>query len=172
MLFFESLEYFLSRNFKNSEAYELLNGKLDNYPYDYLRYVRFKRDSYSEFNQGAQINYKVDPEYPRNITVYLDVFDGMKYRKITFEIRNGGNEVNLITRTPREDTNVFHVKCFNSSDTFNVNVLNKVVKFYNTPKEQTTKFSFAQFDKEGNLITYRDGNSVSDDKKYKGKRFA
>ena len=170
MLYFESLDYFLSRNFKNSEAYELLNGKLDNYPYDYLKYVKFKRYDYSEFNQGAQINYKVDPEHPRNITVYLDVFDGMKFRKVTFEIKNGGNEVNLITKTPREDTNVFHLRYYNSSDT--INVLNKVVKFYNTPKEQTVKFNFAQFDKEGNLITYRDSNSVIDDKKYKGKRFA
>lgn len=170
MLFFESLEYFLSRNFKNSEAYELLNGKLDNYPYDYLRFVSFKRDNYSEFNQGAKIDYKVDPNNPRNITVYLNVFDGMKYRKITFEIRNGGNEVNIITMTPREDTNVFHVKYFNSNDT--VNVLNKVVKFYNTPKEHTVKFNYAQFDKDGNLIYYRDSNNVSDDKKYNGKRFA
>ncbi len=169
MLFFESLDYFLSRNFKNSEAYELLNGKLDNYPYDYFKLVSFKRNDYKEFNQGAKIDYRVDHEHPRDITVYLDVFDGMKNRKIKLEIRNGGNEVNLITKTPREDTSLFHVKYYNN-DT--INVLNKVVRFYNTPKEETIKFSFAQFDKNGNLITYKDSNSIIEDKKYKGKRFA
>ena len=32
--------------------------------------------------------------------------------------------------------------------------------------------NYAQFDKDGNLIYYRDSNNVSDDKKYNGKRFA
>ena len=169
MRYSNTINYYLSRNFKDTEAIELLNDKLEKFPYDYLKLVKFCDYDYTYFNQGANIDYRVDPEYPRNITVIMDVYDGMVNRKIILEIRYGGNEVNLITKAYKEDTKVFHIKYYRDSET--INVLNKTIKFYNTDKEQTVKFSFAKFDKTGDLLDYKDSNSMILDSKNKVKRF-
>lgn len=168
MKYSETIKYYLSRDFKNSEAMRLLNAKLDQYPLDFLRYVRFGDEDYKGFNQGTKIDYRVDPEHPRNITVILDTYDGMKNKKVILTIRYGGNEVNLITRAHKEDTNVFHIKHYRNNT---INVLNKTVKYINTDREETVKFSFAKFDDNGELLDYKDSNSIIFDKNYKGKRF-
>ena len=152
MIFSESLDYYLSKNFKNSEAYSLLNGQLDKYPYDYLRYVKFTDKSYSDFIQGASIDYRVNPERPRDITVIMKVDDCIKKRKIVLEIRHSGNEVNIITRTPKEDTKVFHVNYFRDDA---INVLCKTIKFYNSDKEELVDYSFARLDNIGNMLDFK-----------------
>ncbi len=153
MKYCEKLDYYLSRDFKNSDAMEFLNSKLEKFPYDYLKLVKFGDESYQDFNKGANITYIVDEVHPRNITVILDTHDGLKKRKIILEIRWYGNEVNLITMTPKEDTNVFHIKYYRS-DTFNV--LNKRVKFYGSDREEVVNISFSKFDRNGDLLDFKE----------------
>ena len=167
--FYEQINYYLSRNFKNSIAIDLLNDKLEKYPYDFFRFVRFKKRNNKDFIQGDKVDYRVDSNHPRDITVILDANDGYKDKHIILELRYGGNEVNIITKSLNEDTSVFHIRYYSNSDT--INVLNKTVKFMNTRWEETVKFYFAQFDKDGHLINYKDSDSINDDKNYKGKRF-
>ena len=167
--FYEKLNYYLSKSFKDSVAIDLLNDRLEKHPYDYFKYVKFNTRDKKFFIQGAKFDYRVDPEHPRNITVILDANDGLRDKRIILEIRYGGNEVNIITKSLNDATDVFHIRYYGTTDT--VNVLSKTVKNNNSRWEETVKFSFAQFDRDGHLLNYKDSDSINDDKNYKGKRF-
>ena len=168
MRYSERLYYYLSREFKNSEAIKLLNAKINKFPYDWIKYVKFGDEDYKYINQGTKIDYRVDPENPRDITVIVDTYDGLKNKKIILEIRSYGNEVNIITKAYREDTNVFHIKHYKSNT---VNMLNKTVKFMDTDKEETVNFSFAKFRDDGDLLDYKDSNIIDSDNNYIKKIF-
>lgn len=159
MIFSERMNYYLSRNFKNSEALELLDIKLSKYPYDYLKLVRFSNESYKDFNQEAKIDYRIDPINPRDITIVMDVFDGYKKNKIIFEIRKAGNEVNVVTRKSKEDTKLFHIR-YNRDDT--IDVSNRKIRFFNTDKEEIVENIFSKFYSQGILLDYINSNEMYD----------
>ena len=168
MKFSEKLNYYLSRNFKNSEALEFLNMKLCKHPYDYFKFVSFLDESYKTFYQGAIIDYRVDPNNPRDITVTMDIIDRYTKNKIIFEIRKFGNEVNLITCSPKENTSLFHIR-YNRDNT--INVLNKVIKFFNSDKEETIGTVFSKFDNEGILLDFKTSDEMSDNVNQSRRRF-
>ena len=87
MKYCDTINYYLSKEFKNSMAIDILKDKLENSPYECLKYVKFKDYDYDFDNQGTKIRYRVDPDSYRNITVMLDVYDGFKGKKIILEIR-------------------------------------------------------------------------------------
>lgn len=152
MRYCESLDYYLSRDLKSSDSYSLLCYKLEKAPYDNLKYIKFSDKSYKYDFQGVKVNYKVDPERPRDITVITDFNDGLKNRKIILEIRRSGNEVNIINKARNEDTEVFHIRYFNGT----VNVINRTVRYYNTNREEELSFNLAKFDVDGNLLDYKE----------------
>ena len=166
MKYCDTINYYLSREFKNSMAIDILKDKLENSPYDCLKFVKFKDYDYDFDNQGTKIRYRVDPDSYRNITVMLDVYDGFKGKKIILEIRYAGNEINIITKTPNEDTNIFHIKHYKTNT---VNVLNKRVKFHNTNREETVNFEFAKFDDDGHLLDFKDTYSLLEESNCKGR---
>lgn len=156
VLYNEKIYYHLGRSFKDSEALEFLNQKISKFPYDYLKKVRFANESYVEFNQGATIDYRINPEVSRDVTVILKVNDGYQDKKIIMEIRHHGNEVKIITKTPHEDTSVFHINYFRNYGMDTINLLSKKVRFHNTDREETISSVFSQFDSEGNLLNYKE----------------
>lgn len=164
----ESINNFLSNKFKNTEAMELLIGKLETFPYDYLKLVRYSDSSYNDIKQGAKIDYRVDDYNYRDITAILDVNDGLKKIRITLEIKNNGNDVYLITKSPKEDSTVFSIKY--SNDDNSINVVNKRAKFYRTNKEELVDFIYSKFDEEGSLIDFKIGKGTSNRNRQTGNK--
>lgn len=150
MKYFERLEYKLSRGFKNSMAIELLQHHLGKLPYCEFKNIEYKDESYVSINQGDKIKYDFD-ENTGNISVLLETFDDLKKRYILLNLRKCGNEVTVITRTPKEDTTVFHIK-HNVNKT--VTSLSKRIKFYDREDEQLLESRFALFSDKGDLLDY------------------
>ena len=158
----ESLFLHLSKNFRESEAISFLINKLEKEPYSILGNIRYTDYSYSEFIQGIYYDYYVDENDDREVTINLKYDDSMKKTFLRFEIRNGGNEVNIITKSPREDTDVFHIKCRFDR---NIEYSNKKIKYHNTEKEKLVRSSYALFSSDGSLLKYYDSDSLKSNKK-------
>ena len=152
MKYYESLNYQLSRGFKNSIALELLEYQLDKEPNDLFRLLAFKDEGYEAFNQGDKIKYDVD-ENTGNINVFLETIHDCKKKYILFQLRRRGNEVNIITKAPREDSFVFHIR-HNTNNT--VTTLSKRIKFYGREDEQVLESRFALFSDDGQLLDFNE----------------
>lgn len=151
MRYYETLDYQLSRGFKESEAKELLDYQLDKFPYAYIRYIPFRESSYQSDSQGIKYSYSVDEE-TGNMTVTMDTEDNYKKRSITFEVKRRGNEVNIITKTPREDTSLFHIR-YNTNKT--ISLLSRRIKFYGREDEEIVASRFALFAADdGSMLDY------------------
>lgn len=158
----ESLFLHLSKKFRESEAISFLINKLEKEPYSFIGNIRYKDYPYNEFAQGIYYDYYVDEENSRDVTVKLKFDDLIQKTFVRFEIRHGGNEVNIITKSPKEDTEVFHVR-HNFDNT--VEYLNRKIKYHNTEKEELVGSSYALFSSEGSVIKYYDSNSMKFNKK-------
>lgn len=150
MKYFETLDYNLSIGFKNSEAKSLLAYQLDKEPYSYIKNIPFREYSYDANYQGVKYSYQVDEE-TGTLTVVLDVEHDYKKRNITFEVKRRGNEVNILTRTPREDTKFFHVR-HNADHT--VSLLSRRIKFYGRDDEEVLESRYALLSPKGSMIDY------------------
>ena len=152
MKYYECLKYQLSRGFKDSIALELLEYQLDKEPNSVFRLLGYKDEGYESFNQGDKVRYEID-ENTGNINVFLETFHEFKKRFILFQLRRRGNEVNIITKTPREDSFVFHIR-HNSNNT--VTTLYKRIKFYGREDEQVLESRFALFSDDGQLLDFNE----------------
>ncbi len=152
MKYYESLKYQLSRGFKESVALELLEFQLDKEPNDVFRLLGFKDEGYESFNQGDKVRYEVD-DSTGNINVFLETIHEYKKKYVLLQLRRRGNEVNIITKTPREDSFVFHIR-HNSNDT--VTTLSKRIKFYGREDEQVLESRFALFSDDGQLLDFNE----------------
>lgn len=158
----ESLFLHLSKNFRESEAISFLISKLEKEPYSFIGNIKYKDYPYDEFVQGIYYDYYVDEKNNRDVTVKLKFDDFMKKTFVRFEIRHGGNEVNIITKSPREDTSIFHLR-HNGDRT--IEYLNKKIKYHNTDKEQLVGSSYCLFSSDGAVLKYYDSNSIKSNKK-------
>ena len=152
MKYYEKLQYKLSRAFKNSLAMDLLDHQFDKEPNSTFRFIEFKEANYDSFNQGDKIKYEVD-ENTGNITVLLETIHEFKKKYVMLQLRRCGNEVNIIVRTPREDTSVVHIR-HNTNNT--VTSLSKRVKFYGRDDEQVLESRYALFSDQGDLLDYNE----------------
>jgi len=155
MKYYECLKYQLSMGFKDSIALELLEYQLDKEPNSIFRLLGYKDEGYESFNQGDKVRYEID-ENTGNINVFLETFHEFKKRFILFQLRRRGNEVNIITKTPREDSFVFHIR-HNSNNT--VTTLSKRIKFYGREDEQVLESRFALFSDDGELLDFNEQKS-------------
>ena len=152
MKYYESLKYQLSRGFKESVALELLEFQLDKEPNDVFRLLGFKDEGYESFNQGDKVRYEVD-DSTGNINVFLETIHEYKKKYVLLQLRRRGNEVNIITKTPREDSFVFHIR-HNTNNT--VTTLSKKFKFYGREDEQVLESRFALFSDDGQLLDFNE----------------
>ncbi len=152
MKYYESLKYQLSRGFKESVALELLEFQLDKEPNDVFRLLGFKDEGYESFNQGDKVRYEID-DSTGNINVFLETIHDYKKKYVLFQLRRRGNEVNIITKTPREDSFVFHIR-HNTNNT--VTTLSKRIKFYGREDEQVLESRFALFSDDGQLLDFNE----------------
>ena len=152
MKYYESLKYQLSRGFKESVALELLEFQLDKEPNDVFRLLGFKDEGYESFNQGDKVRYEVD-DSTGNINVFLETIHEYKKKYVLLQLRRRGNEVNIITKTPREDSFVFHIR-HNTNNT--VTTLSKRIKFYGREDEQVLESRFALFSDDGQLLDFNE----------------
>ena len=158
MKFHERLYYKLSKGFKNSEALELLEYQLNRGGNEIFKHIPYKKESYESFNQGDKIKYEYD-EDTGNITIFLETEYEFKKRFILLQLRRCGNEINIITKTPREDTYLVHIR-HNSNNT--VTSLSKRIKFYGREDEQTLETRYALLSDNGYMLDY---NEIIEDNK-------
>ncbi len=163
MKYYERMEYHLSRRFKDSVASELLDYQLDKLPNAVFKMIPFKDESYKTEVQGDKINYKIDDENGI-ISIFLETEHDFKKKYILLEVKKYGNEVNIITKSPREDTNIFHIR-HNSNDT--VRTVSRRVKFHNRENEQLLESRYALFSDDGTLLNYNVDNYEYESDAYK-----
>ncbi len=152
MKYYEKLDYQLSRRFKESIGLEFLENKLNKSPYNVFKIIRFKDTNYEDFLQGDKLRYEINDD-TGDIDVFLETISDLKKKFILFQIKKRGNEVDIVTRSPREDTNVFHIR-HNYDGT--VQMLNKRIKFYNREDEQLLESRYALFSDSGDLLDYNE----------------
>jgi len=152
MRYYEKLDYQLSRRFKESTAIDLLNIKLDRLPFSILKSICYKEEPYEIEIQGDKIKYEIDEE-TGNINVFLDTYHDLKKKYILLEIKRRGNEVNIITKSPKEDTLLYHVR-HNANNT--VQSINRRIKYYNKDNEQLLESRYALFSDDGDLLKYNE----------------
>ncbi len=159
MRYYETLEYQLSRGFKESEAKALLDYQLDKLPYAYIKSIPFKERPYESDSQGAKYSYSIDDE-TGNMTITMTTEHDFKKKTITFEVKRRGNEVNIITKTPREDTTLFHIR-YNTNRT--ISLLSRRIKFYGREDEEILESSFALLAAEdGSMLDYSEQKASSE----------
>lgn len=159
MRYYETLEYQLSRGFKESEAKVLLDYQLDKLPYSYIKSIPFKERPYESDSQGIKYSYGIDEE-TGNMTVTMTAEHNYKKRTITFEVKRRGNEVNIITKTPREDTTLFHIR-YNTNRT--ISLLSRRIKFHGREDEEIVESRFALFAAEdGSMLDYSEQKASSE----------
>ncbi len=152
MRYYEKLYYKLSRSFKASIALELLNNQLNKEPNSSFKFIEFKDQSYDIFKQGERIKYEID-ENTGNICVFIETEHDHKKKYILLQIRKCGNEINIVTKIPREDTHLFYIR-HNSNKT--VSSLSKKIKNYEKENEQVIESRYALFSDEGSLLDYNE----------------
>ena len=166
MKYYERMEYQLSRVFKNSVALGLLEYQLEKLPYSILKSVSFRDSSYDYDRQGDKIKYEIDEETGKethssggmlketgNINIVLETVHDYKKKYVYFEIKRRGNEVNIITKSPREDSFLFHIR-HNSNNT--VSLLSRRIKFHNREDEQILESRYALFSDNGDLLDFNE----------------
>ena len=152
MKYYERMEYQLSRAFKNSVALGLLEYQLEKLPYSILKSVSFRDSSYDYNRQGDKIKYEIDEE-TGIINIVLESVHDYKKKYVYFEIKRRGNEVNIITKSPREDSFLFHIR-HNSNNT--VSLLSRRIKFHNREDEQILESRYALFSDNGDLLDFNE----------------
>ena len=146
------MEYQLSRAFKNSVALDLIEYQLEKLPYSILKNISYRDSSYDCDKQGDKIKYEIDEE-TGNINIFLDTVHDYKKKYVYFEIKRRGNEVNIITKSPREDTLLFHIR-HNSNST--VSLLSRRVKYHNREDEQVLESRYSLFSDNGDLLDFNE----------------
>lgn len=163
-----AVDYLLSRGFKESEAYELLQSLLEKREYYALKRLYCGKDDYKKFIQGEVIEYST--EYPEGHETYASI---STYNNQVIECRVYNHHNNIKIRKRDYNSNpvseVEHIFTYDyktgdsSASLIHKNIYGSNDKEYS----KVTKYSKAIFDYKHDLVDYQDEVIEFENKKRK-----
>ncbi len=151
-----AVDFLLSREFKESEAYELLKNLLDDRDYYALKNLYCGKEGYKSFNQGEVIEY--DTEYPNGHEAYASI-NTYNNQLIECRIYNYHNNIKIRKRDLRANpiTEVEHIYTYDyrTGDSTASRITRNIYGSNDKEYSKVVGYSKAVFDYKHDLIDYQ-----------------